>query len=453
MVTEYLGSTIFWEDDLNIQKNLVDRIAKEKDFDPNKSQLTPNFGAVVLWNYITKTVPGLFVTPSFETFSENETEKGLVQEAERFVLRFLKSFREFELLIFLFLFDFYLKGRGVMYTTFDKDKFYVQRLKSEDVLLGYRNGNLEWGSHCMVVNVADFQRSTGFVIPRDKRIRGKDSFASVRFYYDMQNVYFMDEDATDIYGFSENPFGCIPYVPAVYLPYETNFGKSLILQHLNLNEEYAFRLSDLSDNARQTVSEEAVLKTDNQKTYDDVRNRRAENTIHKIGREDDMSVLQRNYANPDMSLLLREVKEQVYIESGLSGAIIGQDTKSLQGKSGVALQFLFMPIMERISFAHATLSPAFELLFARIADFGLSRGKIKAVSDPWMITAVYNPLIPADRSRDIADCVQAINAGFMSRETAMQRCGIDDVEAEMARIERERLLFDSGISPSAPVVS
>ncbi|MBE7520416.1 MAG: hypothetical protein HS107_14350 [Thermoflexaceae bacterium] len=57
----------------------------------------------------------------------------------------------------------------------------------------------------------------------------------------------------------------------------------------------------------------------------------------------------------------------------------------------------------------------------------------------------WGPVLPVDRSRQVADERALVQAGIESRRTAAARLGIDDPEAEWARVAEE----GRGLNPVA----
>jgi hypothetical protein len=51
----------------------------------------------------------------------------------------------------------------------------------------------------------------------------------------------------------------------------------------------------------------------------------------------------------------------------------------------------------------------------------------------------WGPVLPADRSRQVQDARALVAAGIVSRRTAAAGLGIDDPEAELARIREEKV--------------
>jgi hypothetical protein len=50
----------------------------------------------------------------------------------------------------------------------------------------------------------------------------------------------------------------------------------------------------------------------------------------------------------------------------------------------------------------------------------------------------WGPVLPADRSRQVQDARLLVDGGIISRRTAAAAIGIEDPEAEAARVREER---------------
>jgi hypothetical protein len=108
-----------------------------------------------------------------------------------------------------------------------------------------------------------------------------------------------------------------------------------------------------------------------------------------------------------------------------------------QGLSGVALNTELDPIARKVERKRRIRSAAYERrawmvlqLLARFA--GLDVDGLRPVMQ-------WGPVLPADRSRQVQDARALVAAGIVSRRTAAAGLGIDDPEAELARIREEKV--------------
>lgn len=106
------------------------------------------------------------------------------------------------------------------------------------------------------------------------------------------------------------------------------------------------------------------------------------------------------------------------------------------GLSGVALNVELDPVARKVARKRLIRTPAYERramlalrLLARHA--GLPVEGLRA-------EAVWGPVLPADRSRRVADERALVEAGIRSRRTAAERLGEEDAAAEWARVREER---------------
>jgi hypothetical protein len=107
-----------------------------------------------------------------------------------------------------------------------------------------------------------------------------------------------------------------------------------------------------------------------------------------------------------------------------------------QGLSGIALNTELDPIAKKVSRKQLIRSAVYERRAALILRLlrqyaGLDIEGLRPVMH-------WGPILPIDRSRQVADEVALVSAGVQSRRTAATHLGADDAEAEWARVLEER---------------
>ena len=107
-----------------------------------------------------------------------------------------------------------------------------------------------------------------------------------------------------------------------------------------------------------------------------------------------------------------------------------------QGLSGIALNTELDPIARKVLRKQRIRTAVYErraaMALQLMARFGgLDVEGLRPVMQ-------WGPILPIDRSRQVADERSLVEAGISSRRSAAARLGADDVEAEWARIQEER---------------
>jgi hypothetical protein len=107
-----------------------------------------------------------------------------------------------------------------------------------------------------------------------------------------------------------------------------------------------------------------------------------------------------------------------------------------QGLSGIALNTELDPIAKKVARKQLIRSAVYERRAALILRLeqqyaGLDIEGLRPVMH-------WGPILPIDRSRQVADEVALVSAGVESHRTAAMRLGVDDAEAEWARVLEER---------------
>ncbi len=106
-----------------------------------------------------------------------------------------------------------------------------------------------------------------------------------------------------------------------------------------------------------------------------------------------------------------------------------------QGLSGVALNTELDPLAKKVARKRLIRTAVYErraaMILRLLAQFaGLEVEGVRPVMH-------WGPVLPVDRSRQVADERALVQAGIESRRTAAARLGIDDPEAEWARVAEE----------------
>jgi YD repeat-containing protein len=106
-----------------------------------------------------------------------------------------------------------------------------------------------------------------------------------------------------------------------------------------------------------------------------------------------------------------------------------------QGLSGVALNTELDPLARKVSRKQLMRTPVYEqramLILRLLAQFdGLDTDELRA-------SMQWGPILPIDRSREVADTVALVAAGVQSRRTAAATLGADDPEAEWSLVQEE----------------
>ena len=107
-----------------------------------------------------------------------------------------------------------------------------------------------------------------------------------------------------------------------------------------------------------------------------------------------------------------------------------------QGLSGVALNTELDPIARKVMRKQLIRTAVYErravLILRLLHQFqGLEIEGLRPVMR-------WGPILPVDRSRQVADEVALVGAGIVSQRTSAGRIGIDDPEAEWERVREER---------------
>jgi hypothetical protein len=123
-----------------------------------------------------------------------------------------------------------------------------------------------------------------------------------------------------------------------------------------------------------------------------------------------------------------------------------------QGLSGVALNTELDPLLKKVQRKRLIRGAAYrrrnELILRVLERFGRPREAYA----PYRTRIVWGPVLPQDRSRQVADERVLVAAGIHSRRRAADALGVEDPEGEFARWleESARVRTVQGESPPAP---
>lgn len=110
-----------------------------------------------------------------------------------------------------------------------------------------------------------------------------------------------------------------------------------------------------------------------------------------------------------------------------------------QGLSGVALNTELDPIARKVARKRLIRTGVYERRAAMV--LALLRRYAGLDVDGVRPEVRWGPVLPADRSRQVADARALVDAGITSRRTAAAGLGFDDPDGEWARIQDERATF------------
>ncbi len=119
-----------------------------------------------------------------------------------------------------------------------------------------------------------------------------------------------------------------------------------------------------------------------------------------------------------------------------------------QGLSGIALNTELDPLAKKVARKRLIRTAAYErraMLVLRLLNrfAGLDIEGLRPVMN-------WGPVLPIDRSRQVADERALVDAGIVSRRTAAAHLGSDDPEAEWAKVREESVIGPIGPQAGAP---
>lgn len=142
-------------------------------------------------------------------------------------------------------------------------------------------------------------------------------------------------------------------------------------------------------------------------------------------------------ANPEGLLaILKQLLEEVSAISGIPQRMFNKG-EGFGQLSGVALKIAFMSLIDLAEEKSALLKDALEWVNWIVFVMAAKEGLAPDYTD--LETKIHlDQGLPTDEDALTTRVTKEVDAGLKSRETAMKEIGIEDVDAEMERIERER---------------
>ncbi len=138
---------------------------------------------------------------------------------------------------------------------------------------------------------------------------------------------------------------------------------------------------------------------------------------------------------PDIEAQLTRIRNAIAEVSQIPAVAFGQMDRGFSSISGIGLQILYGPLLDKVRRKQAAWGPALE----RAMWLALMAEGIRLPID--RINLIWPDPKPGDLALDVQREAQAVEANLHSRETAMRAIGIEDPAAELAKIQAEQALL------------
>jgi hypothetical protein len=230
-----------------------------------------------------------------------------------------------------------------------------------------------------------------------------------------------------------NPYGCIPFVHVPNLPGPNEcWGRSDLVDVIALNRELNERVSDQADVIRYHADPPVIFKGVEEHTDLAV----GPGTVWDIPADADVKLLEWGGQPPSVQGHVEFVLRALYEIAETPRTAFGDSGRVL---SGVALETELRPLIQKTlrkrAFWTAGLRRRNALILRLAERVGLAEAGAFA---PYRSRILWPPMLPQDRSRDVADAIALVGAGLRSARTAMDELGVEHPEEELARVLADR---------------
>lgn len=233
-----------------------------------------------------------------------------------------------------------------------------------------------------------------------------------------------------------NPYGFVPFVHVPNLaPPGSTFGLSELEDVIPLNRELEERLSDQADTIRYHADPPVIFKGVREHTDLAV----GPGTVWDVPADAAVDLLEWRGQLPAVDRHIERVLRAMFDVAEAPRSSFG-DTE--QPFSGVALETQLQPVVQRTLRRRIVWEPAlreiarFCLLLAE--QFGVD-GATPGQYAPYRVRVQWLPMLPKDDDAEANRFIALTAASLRSHTTAMEALGVSDPEAELARVEADRL--------------
>lgn len=139
-------------------------------------------------------------------------------------------------------------------------------------------------------------------------------------------------------------------------------------------------------------------------------------------------------APPDIELQLDRIRNDIAEVSQVPAVAFGRQDSGLSTISGVALRILYGPLLAKTDAKRASWGPELEyVMWLCLRKAGYPELRLEQVNIQWPDPVPVNEKELAETEKTLVD------AGLRSVRTAMKNLGVEDADAEFARVQEERM--------------
>jgi hypothetical protein len=242
-----------------------------------------------------------------------------------------------------------------------------------------------------------------------------------------------------------NPYGALPFVHVGNLrPPNSFWGVSDLRDVIPLNRELDERVSDQADVIRYHADPPVIFKGVDEHSDLAV----GPGTVWDIPADADVSLLEWRAQPPAVQAHIEFVLRALYEVAETPRTAFGDSGRPL---SGVALEAELRPLIQKTLrkrvYWTAGLRRRNTLVLQLAERMGLAEPGSFA---PYHSQVVWPPMLPQDRSREVADAIALVAAGLRSVRTAMDDLGVEHPEEELARVLADRVALRASSELQVP---
>ena len=265
--------------------------------------------------------------------------------------------------------------------------------------------------------------------------------------------YYLENKLTEE---MDNSYGLIPFVQIKNFPLAgQEYGASDIEDLIPLNLEYDLKKSDVSEIIDYHAAPITVVygaKIGNLE-------KGANKVWGGLPKDARIENLESISDLPASNHYISSLKTDMCEVAGIPETVLG-GAKAISNTSGVALQYMNLPLIERTKVKRALTKTGIEKINKIIIHISLLEGLIYKPDDIDNVDFYYTDVtvpdtLPKDQLIELQVLQLEMNMGLESRRGALERKGCDDVEAKIREIDADREKNPSyyGLETDAPQIN
>lgn len=358
--------------------------------------------------------------------------------------------------------DSLIFGDAILYYPYDSKKktFDIQSLFPGFVRCGFSSLDYEEMDYIFCEKVISVERARELygteidsdpyapALYWDRQTVGAGEFVVVKTYYDKN--FIIKHTREKIFSKKKNTYHELPIkLFSCFRNPHSPFGVSYLHEIIPIQKEFNEAISDEADIVKMYANPKAIIKNATKKELDQLKRMWASGLIIST-RNIELQIVEFKSTIFPIEERIRSIMERFYKVSGLPPVVFGTPEGSIN--TGPALTVQFSPTIRKARHIWGNWEPKiFDMIqfflkeFERMNEFVGDKKMKEIINKNYEVQLIPKFLAPRDESMISNTAIGELNAGLISKLTAMKKIGVKSPEDEFTVMAYEN--FNPFISP------